>query len=176
MKNIFLRPLALATLITASSLAASEGYLGLSVGQTDYDLKNAYSFDHGDSFAISGGYRFNENFALELSYIDLGDGKDNVDPVWTVEVDGFNLAAVGIIPISKQFELFAKVGMFKWDGKVDEKGTGKIADGDGTELSYGAGLAYNLSSQFSIVLEYQVFDFDDGDDADNISAGVRYNF
>ena len=164
-------------LITSSILLsavanAGGGYVGLSAGQTNVDLSG---FDDGDSIAIIGGFKINQNFAVEASYVDLGESKDNVAPVWTIEADGFNFAAVGLIPINDKIDIFGKVGVFIWDVTLNESGYGEIASDDGTDLSYGIGATANFTDQFSLVLEYQKFDLGD-DDVTNISLGARFNF
>lgn len=166
-------------LLLASSLAvisttasAAGGYIGFSVGQTDPDQEG---FDDATSMAFTGGLKVNDNFALELSYIDLGESDDDIDPVWTLEADGINFSAVGIIPINESIDLFAKAGMFMWDVTVDEEGYGEIYSDDGTDISLGFGAAANLAENFGLVFEYQMFELDD-EDASNISLGARFIF
>ena len=159
-------------LVLSTSVVAEGGYIGLSAGQTDIDEDG---FDKGTSVAITGGYKFNENFAIEGSYIDLGDSEDNDAPVWTIEADGFNFSAVGIIPVSETIDIFGKVGIFMWDVTAYEDGYGEIGSADGTDLSFGFGAAANFTDQFSLEFEYQKFDLDD-DDASNISLGARFSF
>lgn len=164
-----------ACLIAASAgLAQAGGYIGAAVGQTDVDV-DISEFDDGDSISISGGYKFNKHIAIEASYIDLGEAEDNIDPVWTLEADGFNFAVVGILPIGNVVELFAKAGVFMWDVSISEAGYGEFYSEDGNDLSYGIGAAFNITPQFGLVAEYQRFDVDD-EDLSNISIGARFNF
>ncbi|MCK5395417.1 MAG: porin family protein [Gammaproteobacteria bacterium] len=159
-------------LTTSVSMSHAGGYIGASIGQTDIDVPG---FDDANSLAIYGGYKVNKNFALELSYVDLGESEDDFAPVWTVEVDGINFSAVGIFPASEQVDLFGKVGMYMWDISVSEAGFGEFYSEDGTDLSFGFGAAINLTEQFALVFEYQMFDVDD-EDMTNISLGARLNF
>lgn len=159
-------------LLLSATANADGGYVGLSLGQTDVDLSG---FDDANSKAISGGYRFNKNFAIEAAYIDLGESEDDIDPIWTLETDGFNFSAVGIIPVSDKVDIFGKVGVFTWEVTLDEAGYGELASEDGTDISFGIGASVNLTEQFGIVVEYQKFDLDD-DDVSNISIGARFNF
>jgi opacity protein-like surface antigen len=155
-----------------TSLANASGYIGASDGQADIDESG---FDNSTSFSLTGGYKFTDNFAIEVSYIDLGDSDDDIAPVWTVEADGFDFSVVGILPVSEKVDLFAKVGAFMWDATIDEEGFGEIASDDGTDLSYGLGAAFKLNENFNVSLQYQMFDLDDTD-VSNISLGVGYNF
>lgn len=164
--------LATSILLLVSSVQAEGGYIGASIGQTDPDIP---TFDDGTSFALTGGYRVNKNFAVEASYVDLGESDDNIAPVWTIKADGFNFAAVGIIPVNNKFEVFGKVGMYIWDFSVHEAGTGEIYRSDGNDISFGFGASFNLADQFNLIFEYQKFEVDD-QDASNISFGARLNF
>ena len=162
----------IAVCILASSVSTSQaaGYIGASIGSTDVDIP---TFDDGSSFAISGGYRINKNFAFEAAYIDLGDSSDNIAPAWTIETDGIKFSAVGIIPANEQTEVFAKVGMYMWNISVSEAGFGQFYNEDGTDLSFGFGVSVNLTEQFGLVFEYQDFEVDD-EDFSNISFGARF--
>lgn len=171
--NNFYTYLSGAALALSSSLSFADAYVGISAGKTDIDIA---AFDDGSSIAIMGGYKVNKNFAVELSYIDLGDFEDDVAPKWTIELDGFNFAAIGIIPVSEKIDIFGKVGMFMWDVSLKESGFGELDDDDGTDISLGLGMSLNITEQFGIVAEYQKFDLDDGDAADNLSIGARFNF
>ncbi len=172
MKNV--KYLAASILALSASLSHAQGYIGASVGLSDIDT-DISDFDDGTSIAVTGGYKFLENFALEASYINFGDAEDNFVPVWTLEADGFNFAAVGIIPVNEQIELFAKVGMFMWDYSLNEAGYGEFFSDDGNDLSYGFGAAVNLTEQFGLLIEYQKFELDELD-VSNISFGARFNF
>lgn len=163
-----------AGLAFTSSLSYANGYLGVSIGSTDYGNNISY-FEDGDSLALTGGVRVSPNLAFEASYIDLGDASDNIPPSWTVEASGLNFAAVGIAPVSPQFDIFGKVGLFSWDASLSEAGFGEFASDSGTDFSLGFGATFNFSQQFGAVVEYQMFDLD-GEDVDNLSFGARVNF
>ena len=156
-------------LSVAASAQAENFYAGLSIGQTDVDESG---FDDGDSIAVIGGYRMLENLAFEVAYIDLGEADNGP---WTIEADGFNFAAVGILPINEQLEVFGKLGLFAWDASLHRSGYGEVASDDGVDLSIGIGGSLKLNEQFSLVLEYQRFELD-SDDVSNLSLGARYNF
>ncbi len=171
MKKLFCG-IAACILATSASFSQANTYVGLSIGKTDINSPIA---DDGNSIAITGGHKLNKNFAIEASYMRLGEWKDNIAPVWTLKLSGFNFAAVGIIPINDEVDIFGKFGMFMWEATLDEAGTGEIASNDGTDNSIGFGVSINLSNQSSLVLEYQEFDID-GDDISNVSIGARVNF
>ncbi len=171
-ENMKMKYLAASMLAVSTTLSHAGGYIGASVGQTNIDFDG---FDDGTSMAIVGGYKINKNFAVEGSYINLGDFEYDIPPVLTLEADGFNFAAVGIIPVNEKVNVFAKAGMFMWDVTLEAAGNGEIGSNDGTDFSFGFGASVNLTDQFGLVLEYQKFDLDD-QDVSNISFGARLNF
>lgn len=162
----------LAACLASTSAAYAGGYVGGAIGYTDFPS----DFDNSVSFAANGGYRVNDNFAIEAAYLYLGEGEDDIAPVWKAEVTGFNFSAVGIIPVNAQVDLFGKIGMFMWDVEVSEEGFGKLGSDDGTDLSLGFGAAFHVTQEFSVVAEFQRFtDVSDGD-LNNFSVGARLNF
>lgn len=170
MKKINL--LGAAVLALSSSFAHAGGYLGLNIGQADIDIDG---FDKSFSYSVTGGYKFNKYFALEASLLQLGEFDDNIAPVWTLDFDGFNTAAVGILPINEQFNLFAKAGIFMWNAQLSEAGFGTIGETDGTDINIGIGASYSFSKNWEASAQYQSFTLDDTD-ASNLSIGIQYNF
>lgn len=164
--------LAISALALSASAAHAGGYVGAAIGQTNVDTSG---FDDPISFSISGGYRIHNNFAVEASYINLGESDNDLAPVWTLEADGFNLSVVGIAPISEQWELYGKLGMFLWDFTLEEENFGTLAADDGSDISFGVGASFKMSDALSIAAEYQRFDVADVD-VSNFSLGVRFSF
>jgi hypothetical protein len=173
-KKILSGIVATCALAASASMSHASGYIGASIGRADYGI-SAIQFDDSTSFTLYGGYKVNQNFALEVSYVDLGESEDNIDPVWTIDAEGFNFSAVGIIPANEIVDVFAKVGVYAWDFSVSEAGFGEIYSNDGTDVSFGFGVSVNLAKQFDLVFEYQQVDVDD-EGTKNISFGARYNF
>jgi OmpA-OmpF porin, OOP family len=165
-------------------------FVGGSIGQSDTDeeitagLIDSGSVDGKDTaWKIFGGYMFNRNFGVELAYIDAGEvsysGTFFGLPVTggKVELTAFNLAAIGVLPLSEQFSLFGKVGLFKWEAEFNDVtgGTPMSGDDDGTDVSFGVGLQYNFSRNLGVRAEYEFFQTDDAD-ASLISVGVVWKF
>ena len=113
--------------------------------------------DEDTAFKILGGYRINPNFAVEVGYTDLGKASASEIGVGTasIESSGFEVLAVGIAPISPQWSLYGKVGLFSWD--LDVKGTGGSLSESGNELTYGFGASYDFSRTTALRLEYQSY-------------------
>ena len=159
-------------LLFAATSASAGGYFGAAVGQSDVDLDG---FDKGNSFSLLAGVRANENFALEMAYIDLGDAEDDFAPVWTLEASGLAFSAVGIAPVSDVVDIYGKLGFFMWDVTLSEEGFGKIGGDDGNDLFFGVGASFKVADPLRLAVEYQAFELDDTD-VDNISLGLLYTF
>ena len=92
------------------------------------------------SFKVFGGVRYGRYLGVELGYVNLGradDGSSFEIPAITAsaipllvrplqdrqidvetKIDGFQGYAVGFLPLGEQIELFAKVGLIRWDADV----------------------------------------------------------
>ncbi|HSS66877.1 MAG TPA: outer membrane beta-barrel protein, partial [Gammaproteobacteria bacterium] len=123
-------------------------YVGAGGGFTTVDLCDdlraigATSCDDSDvGFKVFGGFKFNQYFAAEAGYADLGEVSASAPGVTaTAEVDGFQVAAVGSYPI-EQVSLLAKVGIYAWDGEISTN-VGNFDD-DGTDIMFGLGGAFH---------------------------------
>ena len=189
--------LASALLLTTGVVSAEPTiYIGAAAGQatmnTWCDDPNQILTSCDDSVVgmkIFGGFRFTPNFALEGSLNNYGEytatGNIDVYPVAVeTEVTSLTWSVVGIIPISKSFELFGKAGLVAWNAttNVDVSGiSGGSYSENGNELLLGAGVNINITPDFTFRAEVETFDLDtDLSDKDvpitTIMAGVFYNF
>lgn len=137
-------------------------YIGMGAGQAKDKV-----FDETDTgFKLVGGYRSNEYFAFEMSYVDLGSY-----PTYFGSFDeyGLGIEAIGSVPIGERFSVFARGGIFSWTVEFDG------AEGEGEDLTYGLGAAIDMNEHWQIRGEWQRFDVDEGD-VDLISAGFNYLF
>lgn len=126
------------------------------------------------------GYRINKNFAVEGTYINFGDASGTVSfggssASVDASADGFGIAALGILPLSGQFELFGKLGFLHGDSEADVTVGGSTfqVGSSGTELHYGVGAIYNFSRNLGIRAEWE-----NVDDAELsvMSIGLQYRF
>ncbi len=198
---IFILGLSLvASPIYMSSAVAAEagGYFGASIGETDAGLSvsdfnldgSITSGDVDDSdtgWKAFGGYRFNENVALEGGLYNLGevtfDGTSSggfffpAGPVSAdFEADGFFASVVGTIPFNK-FSIFGQIGFHRWDAdfKVTISGVSGFDDDDGTDPLYGLGVAYHPNDRITIRGALEVFTEILEEDIDLLSISVLIN-
>jgi OOP family OmpA-OmpF porin len=152
-----------AAAMTASAAALAQQprmagwYVGGDVGQVDFGTED----DTG--FRILGGYQVNRNFAAELGYSMLFDKGG-------AEVTAWELVGIGSFPLGNQFSVFGKLGFAMWETEVSGVGSD-----DGTDLTYGIGVQYDLNPRLAIRGQWQRYDVDP-DEADMFSIGLIYRF
>lgn len=170
----------------AQMRATDKGWTsGISIGGTQIGMSDnvapvtgatASSFSKDESstgFKIFFDYRFNQNFALEGGYVDFGkfDARRDVTAPVTgtltrnLKSSGFDLTAMGILPMDNGFSLFAKAGGIytMTRGSISTSG-GLIPVATLTDLSpkrselnpkFGVGLGYQFSNGLGLRLEYE---------------------
>jgi OOP family OmpA-OmpF porin len=161
--------LAAATTVT-QSFAAGDWYIGGTISQAYVDERGLDYDDTGGK--IYGGYRLNNNFAIEGSYYDFGEMSNGGN---SLDIDGLSLGVVGSVPLSDTFSVFAKVGAHFWDADISGPIVGQFSDDSDTDLFYGVGVDYALNDQWSIRGEIERYEVDKFD-LDVASVGITLNF
>ncbi len=158
--------LAIVFLACSYSVAnAQDKYVGFSLGFGAADQECDY-FDHdcdGDDvmFKMFGGYKFHPNFAVEASYQDTGNIKDKSTSVVTsAKSEGINISLLAMIPLSEEFELFAKMGHMTSDTRYTRTTTTtETSSEDESNFTFGAGLLWEFESvdknQYQIRFEFE---------------------
>jgi len=187
---------ALVALGVASAPALSQQetgwYAGLSVGQSKAkDACTGTAFtgitcdDSDTAFSIFGGYQVNRNLGLELGYVDLGEATaSGLGATASAKSKGFELLGVGTYPINQQFDVYGKLGFFRWDLDLSASGPGgsiSLSE-SGTDLTYGFGVKYSFTKNVGMRVQWQRYN-DIGkeattgtSDVDVISVGVVFKF
>ena len=175
-------------LAVVGELPAAYFYIGGKLGINHYQHGcEAWSLDCDKNSVAAGlfaGYQFNETFAFEAAYIDLGAAKatylDSVNEhIYKGTMKGLNLSAVGSIYLLEDLALFAKAGVFNWYG--ENKGPFSTSKADDWAPSAGAGVSYQLNDSWQARFEYQYFhhlgnDTIGGTNAHLTSIGISYQF
>jgi OOP family OmpA-OmpF porin len=140
------------------------------------------SLDDTDiAFAIVGGYRLNSYLAFEGSYTKYGtvtyrsratgnfplEG-GTLNTTIESEVSGFGLAVVGVLPLTHDWELFARGGMLFADNKIrlvvdatgqqflPAPGDFDLSGNDSTQETFAAlGISRQFFEIYALRLEYQ---------------------
>ena len=149
-------------------------YIGGDVGKTTQRVDGNSQKRTSDSYSIFGGYKFNENFAAEVGYSDLG--KVDFGGV-TAKNKVYSLDGIARAPLGAGFGVYGKVGLAYAQRDFN---TG-LGDKDKTGLKLGVGVDYALTKNVSLRAEATRFNnmpqangFDKKDD--RLSMGVAYQF
>lgn len=164
--------LAVAVSLAISSSANADTYFGGSIGQSDI---NEYNYETADSFKVFGGTR-SDNLGFEAAYIDMGQFDiSGQNGTGSIDVNGFELSAVGYLPLSDNLDLMAKFGLFAWnvDAMVNNSSYGSD---DGIDPTIGVGAQFKITDNMAVRAEYQVVTDVSGGDIDMLSAGLSFNF
>ena len=143
---------------------ASGFYAGASAGLNS---------DDESAWRLLGGYSVNRNFGVELGYHDTGES--NIGGTG-VDTNLWELVGIGRLPLDPRFSLYGKLGGYR--GKV--KGGGMSETNN--DLTFGAGVQYDLSRQVALRGEWQRYadmgggPFNATSDLDVYSVGVLYRF
>lgn len=168
MKNIAIVVALFAALITLPAHAAN-GYIGLTAGQNKIDYSGSKSTN---AFGLFGGYSFNEYIAAELAYVNFGSADTDI-PGSSIKGSVASLVAVGSLPLSREFSLFAKLGYAS--SSAEATGGSSQAKSD---ITYGIGAQYNMEKVISFRVgydNYKVFENDSKNSA-LMSVSALYKF
>ncbi|MES2069497.1 MAG: outer membrane beta-barrel protein [Pseudomonadota bacterium] len=193
--------LLLATTALASSAYAEDLYVVGSVGQSKFNgvsqsgydatlnnsggaVQSSNLKDTDTGFKLLMGRQFSPNFAVEGGYVNLGKAKYNAalsDGSASANYKSYGgvVDAVGILPLSNEFSLFGKGGLYYGKTSVDSSNSSAMAGSAfnslgsdwKTSLNYGAGLSYAINKNVSIRGEYERF----SKVGDNVSTGGKSN-
>ena len=144
------------------------------------------------AYKLFGGYQFNKNFALEGGYFNLGKfGYTATVPApgtlsGNIKLQGLNLDAVGILPITEKFSAFGRLGVQYAQAKDSFAGTGAVTvtnpnpSKNATNYKAGVGVQYDFTQSFGMRAEAERYRIDDAvgnkGDINMYSVGLIYRF
>ncbi len=164
--------------------AADEGFFAeIGVGYSKMDVPAAPAGvavdDTSTAFSIGGGYNFNNMFALEAGYTDLGEvTASGAGLSATVSVDGWYVGPRLTFALNNQAEVYGRIGILAWDAET-KSNFGFSGSDDGTDVYFGLGAAWKFNDKVSLGAEWTRYKFEDagGDtDVDVIGAKLKFNF
>ncbi|HEX6362471.1 MAG TPA: outer membrane beta-barrel protein [Albitalea sp.] len=220
MRNIVRVPSLCLWLAACPALAQTPWYVGASAGQSAIDASSGEiesgflvddaftaagtTLDRRDTgWKLYGGYRFNEVFAAEAGYVDLGKASFNTTIVdapagtsptppfpinATATARGVFLSALAQWPLVHGFSVFAKAGAFRSEAEFTERitttGATRVARTQRrTDANYGIGVRWAFTDRLSARLELERFrkvgrgiGGREGRDVDFASVGVVVQF
>jgi OOP family OmpA-OmpF porin len=193
---------------TDPSQNSAAWYFGADIGRSkakidDNSIDNALAVDGASStriydrdldtgFKVFGGYQFNDYFAIEGGYFDLGKFGYNATtvPAGTLNGDssirGLNVDVIGFLPLTEDFSAFGRIGANYSEAKDNFNSTGLIGvtnpDPSKKDVNYkfGVGLQYRITHALATRLEIERYRVDDAignkGDIDQLSIGLVYRF
>lgn len=200
---------ALAVIASPIATADDSGwYVGGNVGQSRAKIDDAritsgllgggftttsMTDDNRDTgYKLFGGYQFNDYFAVEGGYVNLGSFGFTSTTVpagslhGNIKLEGVNLDLVGILPITQRFSAFGRVGAFYADAKDNFTGAGLVnvttPNPSKSDVNYkaGLGLQYAFTDSVGMRLEAERYRVNDAvgnkGDIDLFSVGLVYRF
>lgn len=174
-----------ALLLASSSMAMAQAYVGGTVG---YGSNSANCYAPAECSMKSaigkvfGGYAFNENVAVEVSYADFGSAKASSSRYdEKLKSSAFGVRAVGSYPLNKDFSLFAAAGLNLAKSKYSASGIygSDSANDTSTAPSLAIGLDYTLTQSLKLRGEIESVRFKSEDTHYNVtgvSVGLKYAF
>lgn len=174
------------------------GNIGISTANIDEEkitqnLTNpSYTDDERDlGYKLFGGYQFNQYFALEGGYFNLGKfdyalSTATGTAAGNIKIWGVNLDAVVLLPVTEDFSLFGRAGANYARAKDSFSSTGTISFTDtdpkksDLNFKFGGGLQYAITDAVGIRLEAERYRINDAvgniGDIDLFSVGLIYRF
>ena len=179
MKKIVVAAL-LSVLIATPAFAGNTGkyYVAGDLGSATY---SNIPFPSPSVIRIAGGYHFSPVLAVELGYSMFGDSNTTLNSCGfaTPSATSFQVAAVGKLPIDREFNLIGKLGLAS---NVEDyaDATGFSASYSHSDLLIGFGAEYRVNSKASVRVLYDNYgkfdNFYPPMQATSLSVGVAYNF
>lgn len=131
---------------------AGQGYVGFGFGNgasSDWcNIDNGACDDSDTGFKFFGGARLSESVAAEAIYTSFGTVSDFGYP--GVDLSSLTFSAVGMLPLSPQFNLLGKLGIAFWEADAG----GSISN-DGSDLAFGIGAQIKVDKKLAIRGEWE---------------------
>jgi OOP family OmpA-OmpF porin len=192
--------LALVAVAAAANVSAADRgfYLGAGLGVPSYEVAD-FSPDFADlrfeedgfGLKVFAGYQIFKYFGVEASYMDYGKTTlretdiNRVDLSVDVDIDSWDVSAVGFLPLGRKTKLFGKLGYASWNAGVkestfdtrfpDEDPIVEDKSRDGTDITFGAGIDF-LMKKFGIRVALDWLEMKDTSGAFMLSASLTYRF
>jgi OOP family OmpA-OmpF porin len=181
---------ALAVLVAAPA-AAQSWYAGGAIGEatakdfcTDLTGPGISCEDSDRAWKVFAGREFTPHFALEIGYADLGAVRASGPGGFiSAEASAFDIVAIGSLPLADRFAIYGKAGFYRGevDARIDTVTLTDSASETNTDITFGAGLRFNVSPALAVRAEWQRYADIGGSetgesDVDVLSIGVLFRF
>ena len=180
------------TLLAAPAARAEGLYLNGALMLRHYDLSQPGSdagSQDGDGYTLtpklSGGWRFNDTWAVEAGYATFGRPKhhytrDGQPGELSAKSDAWFGAVRASTRLGENLTLFGKLGLdrHRFDVQASGDAARQAQHKTTTALYLGTGLAWKLDQHWATTVELEHFGKDQkpGKGLNTVSVGVQYNF
>jgi OOP family OmpA-OmpF porin len=164
--------------VTTAADTAPHAYVGIGVGA----VKNSLTGDRQRTYKLFGGYEFDQNWALEGGYTDLGktgfyapQGNDFVHT--NMKSRNAYVAGKYTVPLTERSSVYAKLGLAHTERSLaGYQGVPFIGSDNG--LYAAVGLQSRLTDKVSIYAEYERYGESqpNGPKSGVFNAGVKFGF
>jgi len=173
--------------VVITPCAIADPYVGIGIGSADYkvdftSLGGGNIEESGTGTKFYGGYSFNKYYAAEAAYYNFAEasvGAVETSPnsgVFTsaaASMKGVGAYAVGMYPVSKKFNLMAKLGLLRWDADISVNAN--AGSNSGTDAAYALAASYAFTKELLVTAEWESFNTDNPE-VTMLSLGFRVNF
>jgi opacity protein-like surface antigen len=174
--------LILATFLLPSLANADTGlFVGASFGSSHLDEDfSGFNIDtDATAYRFVGGFQLGDYLGLEAGYHNFGDFAEIIDlgqfsSRTELAAEGWTLGGTLGMPLSEQFSLYGRAGVFFWDADV-------VVDGFSIDVPedenpyYGGGAKFDVTRNLSLIGDWTRYELDTID-SDVISIGMQYRF
>jgi opacity protein-like surface antigen len=172
---------------------ASNLYVLADAGQIKYEGDS--SSETATGFTLGGGYKFNDSFAIEVAYRDLGDieghetevdGETSIEEDYYYDFTALQISLVAGFPVGESVNIYGRLGYADIDVEtsfsviqttdgdtLSHSGSGTISS---NEVLFGVGVSYALSESFALRTEYGQYGKFEGIETSSITFGLTYGF
>lgn len=156
-------------------------FVGASLGSShlDQDFSGLNIDTDATAYRFVGGFTFGDYLGVEAGYHNFGNFEETINigsisSISEVAADGWTLGGTLGLPLSEQFSLYGRAGVFFWDADV-------VVDGFSIDVPedenpyYGGGAKFDVTSNLTLVGDWTRYELDTID-SDVISIGFELRF
>ncbi|WP_341677112.1 porin family protein [Niveibacterium sp. SC-1] len=138
MKRTLIATAAVASLFAGSAMAADTGfYAGGNLGTSKQDISASAPRENSPTTGgIYGGYNFNRNVGVEVSYNN--HGKSSVEGLNDVKTRSLDVDLVARMPVHENVDIYGKAGVAYLDRELEQAGASTSRNGAAGKLGIGA--------------------------------------
>lgn len=154
-----------ALIFSGAAFAEDGGFYGAAdIGQSTLGNPPGMNTSTGTAFRIGGGYKINENFAVEAGYTDFGSSDATLLglSIAKITASGLGVAAVATLPLSEAFSLTGKVGVSSIKATATPSPLiaalgGITSSQTNNNANFGVGAKFAVSPSIALRAQYEDF-------------------